>query len=254
MDKRQENLENMDAEELREYIYELNESESGKLGLSWDREREPEKIVEQCGEMVPVLEEVPERDIVRDPAFQNDLLIQGDNFHSLSVLTYTHSEKIDLIYIDPPYNTGNDNFVYNDHFVDADDGFRHSKWLNFMEKRLRLARDLLKEDGCILISINENELFVLKLLCDRIFKEKNYLTTFSVKVRHEDRILKGDKDFHEVTEFLLFYRKSDKFRVSKRREDNSSIEKYVYRVQELTDAPEEERMGSKTVYKFRPDQ
>ena len=138
--------------------------------------------------------------------------------------------------------------------MDADDGFRHSKWLNFMEKRLRLARDLLKEDGCILISINENELFVLKLLCDRIFKEKNYLTTFSVKVRHEDRILKGDKDFHEVTEFLLFYRKSDKFRVSKRREDNSSIEKYVYRVQELTDAPEEERMGSKTVYKFRPDQ
>ncbi len=254
MNKRQENLENMDAEELREYIYELNESESVKLGLSWDREREPEKIVEQCGEMVPVLEEVPERDIVRDPAFQNDLLIQGDNFHSLSVLTYTHSEKIDLIYIDPPYNTGNDNFVYNDHFVDADDGFRHSKWLNFMEKRLRLARDLLKEDGCILISINENELFVLKLLCDRIFKEKNYLTTFSVKVRHEDRILKGDKDFHEVTEFLLFYRKSDKFRVSKRKEDNSSIEKYVYRVQELTDAPEEERMGSKTVYKFRPDQ
>ena len=80
MDKRQENLENMDAEELREYIYELNESESGKLGLSWDREREPEKIVEQCGEMVPVLEEVPERDIARDPAFPRGTIFTASVF------------------------------------------------------------------------------------------------------------------------------------------------------------------------------
>ena len=69
----------------------------------------------------------------------NHILIEGDNLHALTCLTYTHSNKVDVIYIDPPYNTGNKDFVYNDRFVDKEDAFRHSKWLSFMEKRLRIA-------------------------------------------------------------------------------------------------------------------
>jgi adenine-specific DNA-methyltransferase len=105
--------------------------------------------------------------------------------------------------------------MYDDDFISKDDAFLHSKWLSFMEKRLKKAKSLLRDDGCILISINENEVFSLKLLCDDIFGADNYLTNFAVKVRHENRILKGDKDFHEVFEYLLFYRKSHKHKTSK---------------------------------------
>jgi adenine-specific DNA-methyltransferase len=74
-------------------------------------------------------------------------LIEGDNYHTLQVLNYTHKGQIDVIYIDPPYNTGNKDFKYNDSFIDKEDGYRHSKWLNFMSKRLKLAHNLLKDDG-----------------------------------------------------------------------------------------------------------
>ena len=248
------NFDEMTKEELIRHIKNLDEIQSGKLGLVWDKEKEPEKIVLECDKNIPVLQEISEKNILcKDQTIaQNNLLIEGDNFHSLSVLSYTHQEKIDVIYIDPPYNTENDNFIYNDKYINKEDGFKHSKWLNFMEKRLKIAKNLLKEDGCIMISINENELFVLKLLCDKIFGEDNYLTMFSIKVRHEDRILKGDKDFHEVTEFLLFYQKSSKFVVSKREEENTSYNKYIYEIEELISEPEIEYIGNKKMQKFKP--
>lgn len=248
------NFDEMTKEELIKYIKDLDEIRSGKLGLVWDKEKEPEQIVLECNKKIPVLQEMLEKNILCNhrAIAQNNLLIEGDNFHSLSVLSYTHQEKIDVIYIDPPYNTENDNFIYNDKYVNKEDGFKHSKWLNFMEKRLQIAKSLLKEDGCIMISINENELFVLKLLCDKIFGEDNYLTMFSIKVRHEDRILKGDKDFHEVTEFLLFYQKTSKFVVSKREEENASYDKYKYIIEELINNPETEYIGNKKMQKFKP--
>jgi len=221
-----------------------------KYGLVW--EEKPEEVVEMCKQKLPVLKEVKSREILTDPTKPVNLLIEGDNYHALSVLNYTHEKKIDLVYIDPPYNTENKEFIYNDKYVDKEDDYRHSKWVNFMNSRLKLAKHLLKDTGVIFISINEEEFCQLKLLCDEIFRPNNYLTTFTIKVRHEDRILKGDKDFHEVVEYLLLYRKSEKHITTKRIKDNTSIEEYVYEIEELVKNPETIQMGSKIVKVLKP--
>jgi adenine-specific DNA-methyltransferase len=119
------------------------------------------------------------KDVISEKDGNFNILIEGDNYHSLSVLKYTHRNKIDVIYIDPPYNTGNQDFIYNDNFVDKENTFRHSRWLSFMNKRLDIAKDLLKDDGVIFISIDDNEQAQLKLLCDQIFKQENYINTFT---------------------------------------------------------------------------
>ncbi len=108
-------------------------------------------------------------------------MIEGDNYHALSVLNYTHREKIDVIYIDPPYNTGNKDFIYNDRYVNSEDAYRHSKWLSFMSKRLKLAKNLLSNKGVIFISIDDNELAQLKLLMDEIFGEKNFIANVIIQ-------------------------------------------------------------------------
>lgn len=166
-------MDKMNREELINYINSLTEEQNGKYGLTWDKEKDPEQIVVDCYKYIPILEEIKEKNI--NNGGQENILIEGDNFHALSVLNYTHKESIDIIYIDPPYNTGNKDFIYNDKFVDIEDGYRHSKWLNFMKKRLQLSRNLLTEDGIIFISIDDNEQAQLKLLCDEIFGEINYI-------------------------------------------------------------------------------
>jgi len=144
-----------------------------KYGLVW--EEKPEDVVEMCKEKLPVLKEVKGKEIITDKNKPMNLLIEGDNYHALSVLNYTHKGKIDVIYIDPPYNTGKaKEWKYNDKYVDENDGYKHSKWLNMMEKRLLLAKNLLKKSGAIFISIDDNELYQLKLLVDKIFKENNF--------------------------------------------------------------------------------
>ena len=124
-----------------------------------------------------------------------------------------------------------------------------------MEKRLGLAKQLLKDDGCIFISINEEEVAQLKLLCDDVFGEKNYLTMFTIKVRHEERILTGDKDFQEVVEYLLMYRRTDQFKTVKIEKDNTSIDKYKFDVQLIDDKPYEVvEWDNKKVEIFTEDQ
>lgn len=231
-----------------------------KYGLVWmdvpeEFEKNPEKNI-------PVPEEIKSKSIRNNDNKPTHLLFEGDNYHSLNILNQTHQGRIDLIYIDPPYNTGSEGFRYQDKrvfdtFTDGseipkDHPLRHSYWLSFMEKRLNQAYHLLKPEGAIFISINEEEYAQLKLLCDHIFRESNYLTSFTVKVRHNDRILKGDKDYHETTEQMLLYRKSPKFKTLKQTKDNTSIHKYVYSIEELTDNPETVQMGSKTVQVFKP--
>lgn len=167
---------NFSREELIELLQKQDKELSlKKYGLVWDSEKEPEKVVVDCAKKLPILKSVPEKDIKTTNDDYN-IMIEGDNYHALQVLNYTHKEKIDVIYIDPPYNTGNKDFVYNDKFVDKEDGYRHSKWLNFMEKRLELAKELLKEKGVMFISIDDNEYANLKLLCDKIFGENNVET------------------------------------------------------------------------------
>ena len=239
-----------------------NRIKTQKYGITWLDV--PEGFEEETENQMPVLTEVKEKAIKTDDGKPTHLLIEGDNYHSLTCLNYTHKNKIDLIYIDPPYNTGSDGFRYKDKRVldkypdgtdvPKDHPLRHSYWLSFMSKRLELAHNLLKDDGVIFISINEEEYASLKLLCDKIFQESNYLTTFTVKVRHEDRILKGDKDFHETTEQLLLLRKTNKFKTIKRLQDNTSIAKYVYQIEELIDNPEQITFGNKDVEIFKPNE
>ena len=146
-----------------------------KYGLVW--EDKPEEIETRLVDELPVLTEVTERAIVSDsPDAPNHILIEGDNLEALTALAYTHEGKIDVIYIDPPYNTGNKDFVYNDSYVDREDGYRHSKWLSFMNKRLQIAKSLLSSGGVIFISIDDNEQAQLKLLCDEIFGSDNFIT------------------------------------------------------------------------------
>ena len=135
-----------------------------------------EDVEEKLKTRLPVLEVVKERAITsKSPDAPNHILIEGDNLEALTALSYTHNGKIDVIYIDPPYNTGNKDFVYNDKFVDKEDTYRHSKWLSFMEKRLRIAKQLLSDKGVIFISIDDNEQAQLKLLCDEIFGEQKFV-------------------------------------------------------------------------------
>ena len=171
-----------------------------KYGIVW--EEKPEKVVELCREKLPVLKEVKEKEISTDRDEPINLLIEGDNYHALSVLNYTHKGRVDVIYIDPPYNTGKKNeWKYNDRYVDEEDTYRHSKWLSFMAKRLKLAKNILKSTGVIFIAIDDNEMPQLKLLCDEIFGEKNFVATICWKSRDSisnDLIMSQNHNYHLV--------------------------------------------------------
>ncbi|OGN15531.1 MAG: hypothetical protein A3J47_00180 [Candidatus Yanofskybacteria bacterium RIFCSPHIGHO2_02_FULL_43_22] len=178
-----------------------------RYGLVW--EDKPEQVVELCKEKLPVLVEDGGKNIRMGEGSVN-ALIEGDNYHALSVLNYTHKEKIDLIYIDPPYNTGGEGFMYNDKIVNREDAYRHSKWINFMDKRLRLAKNLLKKDGVILINIDDNEIAQLKLLCDEIFGEDNFRNTIIWSYRTGGAPHKNDA-FSRKHDYILLYSRSKEY-------------------------------------------
>lgn len=248
--------------ELEKEVAYLNDQlkQDDRFGLHWIDV--PEAFDKESENKIPILEEVPELAITNDDGKPTHILIEGDNYHALTCLNYTHHGKVDVIYIDPPYNTGSDGFTYKDkRFLEKfPDGqtipknhpLRHSVWLSFMEKRLKMAQPLMRPDGVIYISINEEEYANLKLLCDKVFGYSNYITTITVKVRHENRILKGDKPIHETTELLLMYRNSSSFVINKRVVDNSNPSEYIYEIEELVDNPEVVNMGGKNVKVFRP--
>ena len=130
-----------------------------KFGLVW--EDKMEEVVERCKTEAPILKHIKDKTIKTDKEKPNNILIEGDNYHSLQVLNYTHKGKVDVIYIDPPYNTGARDWKYNNDYVDSEDGYRHSKWISMMEKRLRLAKNLLKKDSVIACAIDDYEIFSL---------------------------------------------------------------------------------------------
>lgn len=162
-------------EELIKRIQELEKRK--KYGLVWDEEREPEKVVFQCKKELPVLKEVKDKEIRNDPDKPTHILIEGDNFQALSVLNYTHEKSVDVIYIDPPYNTGNNTWKYNNRYVNDDDAYKHSKWLSFMEKRVKLAKNLLAPDGIICVTIDNYEVHNLRLLMEEIFFDRDIIMT-----------------------------------------------------------------------------
>jgi adenine-specific DNA-methyltransferase len=161
-----------------------------------------------------------------------NLVLKGDNLDSLKILKSHYSNKIKCIYIDPPYNTTSDEFVYPDKFdkeeaevlglsnlsendfARMDFSFKtkksHNGWLAFMYPRLLLARDLLSKDGAIFISIDDNEQANLKLLCDDVFGEENFVTSICVKMSHLSgmKMSHKDKKIPKIKEFILLYSKN----------------------------------------------
>lgn len=190
-----------------------------KYGLVW--EDKPEDVEERLREELPILTEVKERAIIsEDSEAPNHILIEGDNLEALTALTYTHAGKIDVIYIDPPYNTGNKDFVYNDTFVDSEDSFRHSKWLSFMSKRLRIAKRLMSDKGVLFISIDDNEQAQLKLLCDEIFGAENYISSIPW---HSRQSLQNDTDLSINHEYILAVAKNRRKSNRRLKKANASI-------------------------------
>ncbi|MCL6259541.1 site-specific DNA-methyltransferase [Aquiflexum sp. TKW24L] len=215
---------NLSKDQLLEMIHHLDRSR--KYGLVWEEEKDQEKVVAQCVAKTPILEEIQDREIINDKNQPTHFLIEGDNFHSLTVLHQTHQGKIDLIYIDPPYNTGKENeFLYNDRYVDISDGYRHSKWLSFMWKRLDLAKGLLKSTGAIFISIDDNEIAQLKLLCQEIFGEENFVAQFVRK----NKAGSGHDSGQVAVEFdymLCFAKNKAELKFAKEKLDVESDKKY----------------------------
>ncbi len=188
---------------LLTYLDELAKDVKGKkYGLVFEQHREA--IDETLETHTPVLTE--QKDLFVDNGGEMNYLIEGDNLAALQLLEKTHKGKIDVIYIDPPYNTGNKDFVYDDDFVDASDVFRHSKWVSFISKRLQIARSLLKDSGFIFISIDDNEQMDLRLTCDEIIGQENFVANLPTIMN-----LKGNQDeygFAGTHEYTLVYAKN----------------------------------------------
>lgn len=185
------------------YLSELERQVKGqKYGMVF--ERHTEHVEEKLGSHVPYLEEQKELRISRGK--RSNYLIEGDNLASLTILQKTHREQIDLCIIDPPYNRGKNDFIYDDDYVDTNDAFRHSKWASFMYSRLVLARKLLKPEGYIFLNIDENELTTLKMLCDQVFQEQNFVGIYLWEKTSTPPAL--SKKVRKKLEYILCYAKS----------------------------------------------
>ena len=202
LDKIEKNLKDEDL--INSLALIKNEINKKKYGLFWEEHKE--RVDQELETKIPVLKENKKKRILESKEKDFNFLIEGDNLHSLYILNKTHKENIDVIYIDPPYNTGKKDFIYNDKIVENEDGYKHSKWLSFLEKRLRLAQKLLKPSGIIFISIDDNELAELKLLCDSIFDERNFISILSIENNPKGR--KNSNFISTSNEYCLIYAKN----------------------------------------------
>lgn len=186
---------------LLSYLSDLEKDVNGKkYGLVFEEHRE--EIDEVLDTHTPVLSE--DKDLFIDNGGQMNFLIEGDNLASLKLLEKTHKGKIDLIYIDPPYNTGNKDFIYDDIFVDSEDSFKHSKWVSFMSERLTIAKKLLSNEGAIFIQIDDNEQAPLKLLCDDVFSADNFM---GIIIQNKMNAKNDTVNIQKNHEYILAYRK-----------------------------------------------
>ena len=187
-----------------------------KYGLVWDEESTREEFEEASRGKLPVLVEEEERAIDAGGEGPTHIMIEGDNYHALSVLNYTHEGKVDVIYIDPPYNTGAKDWKYNNNFVDDNDAFRHSKWLSFMNNRLVLAKDLLHKNGVLICTIDENEHATLGLLLQELFLEYEIVC---ITIIHNPGGIQG-KNFSYCHEYAYFIFPKNGLFISKKNRDN----------------------------------
>lgn len=186
---------------LLAYLSELEKEVKGKkYGLVFEEHREA--IDDILDNNTPVLTE--DSELFIDNGGQMNFLIEGDNLASLKLLKKTHKGKIDLIYIDPPYNTGNQDFIYDDSYLSPNDGFHHSKWLSFISERLKSAKKLLAPNGVMAISIGYQEVNNLMLMCQEMFYDKN-ITCVTVQTSGG----KPNGGFNITYEFIVFITPSD---------------------------------------------
>ena len=170
-----------------------------KFGLVWERDAiEHDRALNSD---FVVFDEAPE--LGAGDGTKPNLIIEGDNFDALRALRVAYAGKVKCIYIDPPYNTGNRDFVYNDRFVDKDHNWRHSLWLEFMFQRLTLSRDLLAQDGAIFVSIDDNEIFHLGLLMNEVFGEGNFVANVIWQKVYAPK--NSAKQFSDDHEYMLVY-------------------------------------------------
>lgn len=182
------------------------ELKAKKYGLVWEEHEEAVDLMMQTH--IPVFTADESMEINGNPnSEQYNFLLEGDNLHSLRLLEKTHRGKIDVIYIDPPYNTGGKNdFRYDDCIVDENDTFQHSKWCSFISERLSLAKKLMSERGLIFISIDDNEYANLKLICDSIFGVSNFVATCVWQKIHS---IKNDAKYLSINhDYILIYAKN----------------------------------------------
>jgi len=184
-----------------------------KYGLVWDEERTKERFEAEAEGKLPVLKEIKSKEIKTDPHSPTHILIEGDNYHALSVLSYTHEKDIDVIYIDPPYNTGAKDWKYNNDYVDINDSYRHSKWLSMMSNRLIVAKRLLKDDGILICAIDENELARLGLLLEDLFGDHEI---HCITIVHNPRGIQGN-NFSYTHEYAYFVFRQNLKVIGKRR-------------------------------------
>lgn len=184
-----------------------------KYGLIW--EDKPEIVADRCVRELPVLVEAVDLEIINNAQDNSpvNILIEGDNYHALYALTFTHKKSIDFIYIDPPYNTGAKDWKYNNSYVDASDPYKHSKWLSFMDKRLRLSKNLLKDDGIICVTIDDYEAPRLWMLLESIFGEQNHLGT--VVIRNNPKGRKTERKVSLIHEYAVFFGRTNKAKMKK---------------------------------------
>jgi adenine-specific DNA-methyltransferase len=211
-------------EVLRQLLGSTVDEADEKYGLNWHGKRRARQIA--LTPSTGTLRPCPDESV--DWATTQNLMIEGENLEVLKLLQKSYAGKVKLIYIDPPYNTGND-FVYPDNFRDSianyleltgqvaggiklsanteSSGRYHTDWLNMMYPRLRLARSLLRDDGFIFVSIDDNEATNLRVLLDEIFGPENFVATVIWQKKYSTKA--DSKDFSESHDFLMCYRKSD---------------------------------------------
>lgn len=173
-----------------------------RYGLVW--EEHTEHVDEILEYNIPVFCEQTAYKIKSNAALPFNFILEGDNLQSLYLLEKTCRGMIDIIYIDPPYNTGNEDFIYNDKYVSSEDLYLHSKWLSFMNRRLTIAHKLLDRNGLCFISIDDHEVANLRLLCDEIFGHESFVGMicvetsngiFGLKAAHADKTIVKSKDY-----------------------------------------------------------
>lgn len=198
-----------------------------KYGLVW--EEHEEEVDVKMRTHIPVFTEDKEKEIIGNPeSDEYNFLLEGDNLHSLKLLEKTHKGKIDVIYIDPPYNTGNKDFKYDDFFVEDTDLYKNSKWISFMSERLKSAHKLLADKGVIFISIDDNELYPLKLLCDELFGEDCFVSNIIWQKKTGASDARG---LATITEYILVYVKKSVYieEIFERNFESFDVSRYKYK-------------------------